>query len=269
LPASDKPGLQTATSGGVTGPHATPPPFQIVVAPSTEAQFNKVQFPLTVLACWGVDDVRFAFDSSFLDVDYDGAKDPPEDIRQELTNLKTLMEANKGCTLSLFGHADPVGDDVYNKALSERRARSLYALLIFKSEPDLALQYWSAIASQEHWSTNQQQTMQAFVGDGSSGSALVRSYLRKLSEPGPTLSKTDFLGQGAGPDREGDFQGCSEFNPLLIFSQEKQAEFDRAKANNDADGIARRNEQNAQNRRVLGLVFDSTGVPDLLCRWMS
>jgi hypothetical protein len=258
VPPSDKGVIQNATSGGVSGQHAAAPPFQILAAPSTEDQFNKIQLPLTVLACWGVDDVRFAFDSSFLDVDYDGAKDPPEDIRQELVSLKSLMDANKGSPLSLFGHADPVGDDVYNKSLSERRARSVYALLIFKSEPDLAVQYWNSIASQEHWGTNQQGTMQSFTGGSASGSSLIRAYLQKLSDPGPTLSKTDFLGQGAGTDRKGDFQGCSEFNPLLIFSQEKQAEFDQAKANNDEDGIRRRNRQNAPNRRVLGLIFDST-----------
>ena len=79
--------------------------------------------------------------------------------------------------------------------------------------------------------------------------------MQLLSEPGPALAKTDFLAQGAGHDRKGDFQGCSEFNPLLIFSQEKQATFDQAKQQNDGPGITERNAANAPNRRVMGLLF--------------
>jgi hypothetical protein len=250
-------GINDASSGGVTGTHPDADPFQIVAGPSTEDQKNAVQLPLVAISCWGVDDVRFAFDSSFLDVDYDGNENPPEDIRQELIALKALLETNKGCPIALFGHADPVGSDVYNKGLSERRARSVYALLIYKSEPSLAVQYWNQISAEENWGDNQQNTMQSFVsqGGGQTGSSLIDSYLKKLSEPGPQLSKTDFLAQGAGSDRKGDFQGCSEFNPLLIFSQTKQDQFDQAKANNDQAGIAERDAQNARNRRVLGLIF--------------
>jgi outer membrane protein OmpA-like peptidoglycan-associated protein len=254
----DQGNINAGSAGGLTGDHSKADPIQILAGPSTEdQQQNTVQVPLVPIACWSVHEIRFAFDSSFLSVDYDGNEDPPEDIRQELAALKTLVEDHQGCPLSIFGHADPVGTDVYNKSLSERRARSVYAVLIFQTDPDTAVQYWNQISSTENWGSDQQQVMQGFVGQdaSSSGSDLIHAYLDKLSKSGPALQATDFLAQGAGPDRKGDFQGCSEFNPLIIFSQERQQQFDQAAANNDQAGIAERNAQNAPNRRVLGLMF--------------
>jgi hypothetical protein len=255
--SDDQGSLQTTSPGGVTGDHADASRLQLFAGTSTDDQFNTARLPLVPIACWSVDDIRFAFDSSFVDADCSGGAPPHEDIRHEMELLKVLADTNQGCPLSLFGHADPVGSDVYNKSLSERRAKAIYALLIFKSEPDVALGYWQGIASAESWGTSQKNRMQSLIdANGSStDGGLMRAYMKILSEPAPVLSKTDFLAQGTGGERKGDFQGCSEFNPLVIFSQEKQAEFDQARTNNDTDGIARRNAQNAQNRRVLGLFF--------------
>ena len=249
-------GIHEASAGGITGEFESPDPQLFLTGTATEDQFNTLQLPLIPIACWGVDDIRFAFDSSFVDADSSGGAGPPVDIRVELGALKDLVDKHPLCPLSLFGHADPVGSDVYNKALSERRAKAIYALLIFKSEPDTALSYWQSISRAENWGADQQNRMQSFVGQNTgAGGSVMRAYMQKLSDPGPALSKTDFLAQGAGADRKGDFQGCSEFNPLLLFSQEKQAQFDQAKQNNDQAGIADRNDQNAINRRVLGLMF--------------
>jgi hypothetical protein len=249
-------GISDASSGGVVGDHAFTGVQQFLVGAATEDQFNTVHLPLIPIACWGVDDVRFAFDSSFVDADCSGGSGSPEDIRMELAALKVLIGSNPGCPLCLFGHADPVGDDAYNKSLSERRARAIYSLLIFKSEPETALSFWQNVAGTEKWGSDQQKRMQTFTGESSkTGKELMRSYMQKLSDPGPALSMTDFLAQGTGADRKGDFQGCSEFNPLLVFSQEKQAQFEKAKKDNDQAGIADRNAQNAVNRRVLALMF--------------
>ena len=64
-----------------------------------------------------------------------------------------------------------------------------------------------------------------------------------------TLEKTDFLAQGADSKGKGDFQGCSEFNPSMVFSNDEDAEF--KKPSNKAD----RDEANSPNRRVLILLF--------------
>lgn len=249
--------LRDASAAGMVGDHPEVSPFRILAAPSTEDQFNRIRLPLVSVACWAVDDVRFAFDSSFVNADCSGGAGPPEDIRVELAALKSLVEAKPGCPLALFGHADPVGDDSYNKALSERRSRALYALLIFGTEPETAVGYWQSIAKAEHWGKPQSDAMQAFVtaNGGNSSAGLVRTYMGLLAAAGPAMSKTDFLAQGAGADRKGDFQGCSEFNPLVVFSQEKQAAFDSAKAKNDGPGMDERNAANAPNRRVLGFLF--------------
>jgi hypothetical protein len=233
MPDNPTGGISHVSSGGVAGVHSVPVPQPLLVGPTTEDQQNLANLPLVAVACWAIDDLRFAFDSSFLNVDYDGNETPPEDIRFELNHLSQLVGPGapyEGCPLSLFGHADPVGTDIYNKSLSERRARSVYALLIYKTDKQTAIDYWNQISSQENWGASQQKVMQAFVGQGSSGN-LIDAYLKKLSEAGPSLSASDFIGQAAGPDRKADFQGCSEFNPLIIFSQESQATFDNAKAN--------------------------------------
>ncbi|HEY3838010.1 MAG TPA: hypothetical protein VGL72_15625, partial [Bryobacteraceae bacterium] len=63
-----------------------------------------------------------------------------------------------------------------------------------------------------------------------------------------TLNQGDFLG-GTDPKGKADYQGCGEFNPMLLFSQEEEQEF-QDPANKD-----QRDEENAPNRRVIGLLF--------------
>ena len=70
------------------------------------------------------------------------------------------------------------------------------------------------------------------------------------------LDKTkDFLARGQDAGGKGDLQGCSEFNPLLILSQDQQTAFDQAKQNKDDATLQQRNDLNAQNRRVMVLIF--------------
>jgi len=254
---SDQGSPGQVSAGGGTAEHPAADPTELPVGLSTGGEFNAVSFPLIPIACFFIDDLRFAFDSSFVDADCSGGTSPPEDIRKELTALKSLVESHQGCPLSLFGHADPVGTDNYNKSLSERRARAVYALLIFQSDSVTAIGYWQKIAAAENWGSDQKQRMQDFTGlpSGTDNNTLYQAYLQALSQTGPKLEKKDFLAQGADSDGKGDFQGCSEFNPLLIFSQQKQADGDKAKQDNDTDGIAARNRANAPNRRVLGMMF--------------
>src|SRR5215467_3713189 len=116
----DVPGFVShASVGGTTGEHSTAPPSDLLVGPATGDEYNTVHLPLISIACFFIDDVRFAFDSSFVDADCSGGSGVPEDIRQELQAVNKLVKAHPGCPLSLFGHADPVGTDVYNKSLSE------------------------------------------------------------------------------------------------------------------------------------------------------
>ena len=66
-------------------------------------------------------------------------------------------------------HADPVGDDVYNKQLSSRRVTAIYGLLT----RDAGL--WESIYNQEQWGTRAIQTMLATVQRPKSEPATVPS----------------------------------------------------------------------------------------------
>lgn len=262
-PSTAAPGQQQATGGGVSGLHSEPVPVTLLVAPSTGAGFNRIRFGLVPRACWSVEDVRFAFDSSFISADTSTGGDP-QDIRQEFADLKRLLAEHPGAPLSVFGHADPVGDDDYNKALSGRRATAIYALLLFNADPATAVGLWSQLASEEHWGKAQGSTMQQLTGApaGTPAQQLIAQYLKVLCADAPTLAKTDFLARGTGKDGKGDLQGCSEFNPRLLFSQEKQARYDSAKQAGDTAALNDRNSDNTPNRRVNVLLFRKGSVVD-------
>ena len=88
-----------------------------LVGPSTGAEQNLLRAGLFPIA-GRLDDPCFPFGSSFV---------VPE-ARPEFTELGTLMREHPGAPLSLFGHADPVGNEEYNKVLSGRRAKAVYAV---------------------------------------------------------------------------------------------------------------------------------------------
>jgi hypothetical protein len=265
----------TATVGGLSFSHDpvdTPPVF---AGPATAAEENTVRFPLIPVACWKVGDIRFDFASSL----------PVPNISVELVHLGDLLAAHPKSPLSVFGHADPVGDDDFNKKLSGRRAAAVYGMLVRSTD------IWEDIFSNtgiftsalpaDRWGLHAVQVMLATLGfrpgnvDGddtpetqsalrqfqsqnglpASGRAdkptrkkLYAAYMDKLCGS-LKLDKSQFLAQGADPQGKGDFQGCSEFNPVLIFSDKDNRRFEGAKDTSE------RNEQNAPNRRVMVLLF--------------
>lgn len=278
-----------ASEGGVLGEHPDPPPFKFLVGPSTTTELNTLRVPLVPILCWKVEDIRFAFDSSFVTGNPDNSPDqltnPSDptsdpiaqpfdakkgDIRDELQALAALLKPpNDGCPLSVFGHADPVGPavnpDGYNKALSDRRATAIYALLISGTPAGAtaAAQLWQGIATQEGWATKQQaqvQKMQQVTGlpAGTSMGTLISNYLPKLLPPefvALKLGPKDFLAQGNGSGGKGDYQGCSSFNPLIIFSQANEDKFAPGANDQNQTVYDERNLANAPNRRVMVLVF--------------
>jgi len=178
--------LHDSSGGGIAGTHPAVPPFEDFVAPATARQSNLARLRLIPVACWRVDDIRFAFDSSFV----------TPDINLELLLLAGLREAHKTTDLlghaaypplSVFGHADPVGNDDYNKALSGRRATAIYALLIAATESAKAVDLWEAIAVTENWGANQSQTMQASTGLPA-GTPRISGGLSKQAVPLPVAA---------------------------------------------------------------------------------
>jgi outer membrane protein OmpA-like peptidoglycan-associated protein len=248
--------------GGVVGRHPRLTDLPIVAAPATAGEFNTIRVGLVPVACFRVDNVRFAFDSSFVgpgaqsEVSRLGAllqKHPPASLAAKAT------PARAGSPLSVFGHADSTGDDEYNKILSGRRAQAVYALLI----RDVNL--WDDLYTRPHghdkWGVKSIDTMLLFLGrtgesakaiDGNAGQrkALFAEYMQKLCGNAlPKLEKQDFLAQGKDSKGKGDFQGCGEFNPSLVLSQKQHDAFAK-----DEDKTAR-NEATAPNRRVMVLIF--------------
>src|SRR5687767_6276015 len=90
-----------------------------LVSPTTAEEKNTLRAGLFPIGCWRLDDPCFPFGSSFV----------VADAKPEFTELGALTLEHPDAPLSLFGHADPIGDDESNKVLSGRRAKAVYAVL--------------------------------------------------------------------------------------------------------------------------------------------
>ena len=100
---------------------------------------------------------------------------------------------------------------------------------------------WQKVSGQENWGSQQQDMMRSIVPDGTPSGSLIQEYLKAMCPSEIQLDpNVDFLARGADPDGKGDYQGCSEFNPRFLFSQEEQAQFDAIQPG-DTDLIATRN----------------------------
>lgn len=254
---------QLISEGGIAAKHPPAPEVTALVGSATESEHNTVRAGIIPVACWRLEDVRFEFDSSFV----------VPGIELELKNLAQLVkdhpttsksEGRPGFPLSVFGHADPIGDDDYNKQLSGRRAMAIYALLT--RDTNLWEKLFSQPIGNDKWGRKSLETMldkvspapagesnkeQAIQHEHNAGKrkALFAKYMEELCGPELKLKKIDFLGHGDDAGGKGDFQGCSEFNPVLIFSQKDQTKFEQDKDKTE------RNAENESNRRVMVLIF--------------
>ena len=248
--------------GGVSGTTPRLGQFTVLVAPAVGAESNAIVASLVPVACFRVDNVRFAFASSFIE----------PSIQPELARLGRLLRRHPpaslsaaaapprpGSPLSVFGHADPTGDDEYNKVLSGRRAQAVHALIIRDAASWNEL--YARPRGQDEWGIPAIQTALNFLNRGTESArtfdrdatkrtALFQAYIDALCGTElPRLQRSDFLGQGKDAKGKADFQGCGEFNPILLFSAPRQQAFDRQQ-----DKTAR-NAANAPNRRVMVLIF--------------
>jgi len=64
------------------------------------------------------------------------------------------------------------------------------------------------------------------------------------------MDKTqDFLARGAGEKGKGDFQGCGEINPVMVFSKDEEKKYQ------DPKNVKERDQKNRHNRRCLVFLF--------------
>ncbi len=227
------------------------------LAPSDQtAERNTLRDPLRSIAIWELEDHHFAFDSSIL----------LPSMTEDLAELIALLRANPGSPIAIFGHADPVGAEGYNKLLSGRRATALFALLTRR----VAL--WERLHANpiggDDWRKDDQagRIIRQHLGVTTPAPAptLFARYMDSLAvdETGQpfVLAPAAFLGKGRDERGKADFQGCSEFNPRLMFSAAEARSF---------EPVARhpaRNEANATNRRVAVIVFASDTEVEV-ARW--
>jgi hypothetical protein len=206
--------------------------------------------PKQFLTCAGLPSFSFDFDSSFLRPD---AKKPLKEVQE-------IAEVYSDCKLFVFGHTDAVGDDLYNKKLSERRAWCVYSFLI--KDP----QAWESLYNhpKENWGVAAIQEILAHLGhepgtaDGDLGPktrAAIRRFL-DLPDGAPVKNDTGFRlklfeAYMNGPDDAhvpkdrfcGDgFMGCGEFNLAEVMDN-----------------------KNPENRRVVVFAFNQDRLPNFPC----
>ena len=210
----------------------------LFVAPTIATAFNTLGLDLIPVACLAMQDILFAFGSSFV---LPGAAKVLNQLPAIRENRKNLR--GEFAPVSIFGHADPVGTDDLNKALSGRRAHAVYAVLTKDTK------VWSNLLNSpsggDNWQTvGAVSQMRSATGLGASTptSDLIAAYMTFLCPV--TVPKSEFLGQGSDPGGKADFQGCSEFNPIVVLSTSEN--------NLPAD---QRNSENQPNRRVVIFFF--------------
>ncbi len=244
----------------------------LLAAPTTANEFNTLREPIEVVACAQMPNHHFDFDSSFVKPDVAGG----------LKRLGILRQLNPDCPATIFGHADPVGNDDYNKTLSGRRALAIYGLVIH--DTSIWENLFSHASGNDNWGAKSIQAMLKAVGndpgrtDGvwdTPGRNAVKAFqhskgLPEDGDPGPNTRRElfaaymdflygtdfqamdkakDFLARNADGGGKGDYQGCSEFNPLRMFSRAQNQQFESASDKTE------RNARNEVNRRVMVYLF--------------
>lgn len=223
------------------------------VAPSTSDKkvINTVKLEANVVACWKVEDICFDFDEAFVKKETSNEFEKLRDLYNKLVNLfeqHPKFKEHPRPPISIFGHADPVGKDPYNKTLSERRAKAIYGVLlkdpgiwkdVFKGKDGLKYLQGKLKDAGHHPGP-------ATGAMNSETEKAIKSYMKELF-PDFKLEQADFLGNSSG---ECAFQGCSEFNPVLMFSKKEWEDFKKP------ENKKRRDEENQPNRRVVAYLFE-------------
>ncbi len=223
-------------------------PVQSSAVKKTTNVYQQVLHPI---ACWKIDDIYFDFDKSFIKQKAVLAFSKLKELNDQLTReFRSVYKETP--QFSLFGHADPVGQPDYNKILSENRAIAVYGVItnnpekwkeIFKKKDDI-------IYLQKRLNGTKLSEKESFYDGPINGimdtktENAVRSYMEYLFPKEAKFSDENFLGKGKYA-----YQGCSEYNPVLMFSYQEDRELNKPKNKKERD------RQNQINRRVTGFFF--------------
>lgn len=206
------------------GPLLIPQPFEangLALKKTYRIRVRRQEAPPQFMACCSLPGVTFSFDTSFI----------RPSVVDHLKELEEVLQEHLEARLMVFGHTDRVGSEAYNKALSERRARSVYAFITNDAEA------WEALYQAEEWGTRVVQTILLDLGydvglpDGIYGSATTDAVRQFQADQGlvtdgvagPNTRTALFRVYMTGkhdidltPDRfmEPRHMGCGEFNPV-------------------------------------------------------
>ncbi len=247
----DKAG-SSASDWGIAAEHPERKRLAYYVAPSTSDKKvkNTIVLEVNVVACWKVEDIFFEFDEAFVKKEItvqDQVKTTSDEfkkLRDLYNRLVTLFEQHPSYRkyprppATVFGHADRVGGDDYNKTLSERRAKVIYGILL--RDPAI----WKEVFKRKDGLKYLEERLKDNGYDLNDES--ITSYMDELC-PDFKLEKADFLG---GDNGECAFQGCSAFNPVLMFSKKEWDAFKKPKNREKRDA------ENQPNRRVIIYLFE-------------
>lgn len=92
-------------------------------------------------------DITFALDKSFV------RTQECAPLKEMFQRIQAWQEDYPDAKMAVFGHTDALGDEPYNKTLSEKRAKAIHALLIKEPKTWLALydeEKWGLASTQEY-----------------------------------------------------------------------------------------------------------------------
>ncbi len=203
-----------------------------------------------VLACACVPGSTFAFDKSFI----------RPSVVESLKGLSNSFKEHPQCKVLVFGHTDKVGDESYNKKLSDRRAKSAFAFVTNNAD------IWESLYQEEHWGLESVQEMLTDLGyysgavdgkDGPKTQAAVKAFRASegMSESGSAdkdtrhhlftaymTGKHDIV-IGSEQFLDPKFVGCGEFNPVIDTEEKEEA-----------------------NRRISFFLFHPDKLPKIPCK---
>ena len=234
-------GIHNTSTLGTVATHPAREVQPFLVAPTMAEEHNTLALDIVPVACLSLHDILFAFGSSFV---------TPEvrEILKELPGLRQQNQNRKGQLppVAIFGHADPVGDDEFNKQLSGRRARAVYGLLTH--DVGVWEQLYDSPLGGDNWTAKKisdimRKTVAQNAPPPNTHKELMAAYMDAICPV--RLDKPDFLARGDDSAGKGDYQGCSEFNPAVVLSQSE----------NRTMPTRERNQANRPNRRVVVYLF--------------
>lgn len=209
--------------------------------------------PPQFLECTCIPGVTFAFDKSFV----------RPSVVDHLKALEQALAKHPDSRIMIFGHTDKVGNDQYNKELSERRAKSTFAFIVNDADT------WEVLYNAENWGARVIQEILLDLGfdpgliDGIYGphtQAAIEEYqqargLAVDGVAGPQTRKKMFLEYMTSKhdiqvtsDQFMDprHMGCGEFNP-----------------------VAETAAAHEPNRRVTIFLFHKDRLPKLPCKFVD